>query len=149
LPAAIAACAIGPCETFAPRALKWLLDRGADLHAAAKYSSPVGMIICIYSRSPRGKSECLEIVEASGFALPDTPVMALHRGRLDLLQEHLDRDPSLLDRRFTFGEVFAVESEGEPGDAYPATPVSGVCHARCCPPSTASVTPVILRAPAR
>jgi Ankyrin repeat len=117
---------LGPCETYAPRALKWLLDRGADLHAAAKYSSPVGMIICIYSRSPRGKSECLEIVEASGFALPDTPVMALHRGRLDLLQEHLDRDPSLLDRRFTFGEVFAVESEGEPGDAYPATPVSGV-----------------------
>ncbi len=117
---------LGPCETFAPRALKWLLDRGADLHAAAKYSSPVGMIICIYSRNAEGKHGCLEIVEASGFALPDTPVMALHRGRLDLLQEHLDRDPSLLDRRFTFGEVFAVETEGEPGDAYPATPVSGV-----------------------
>jgi hypothetical protein len=34
---------LGPCETYAPRALKWLLDRGADLHAAAKYSNPVGM----------------------------------------------------------------------------------------------------------
>ena len=53
---------LGPCETFAPRALKWLLDHGADLHAAAKYSSPVGMIICIYSRSAKGKNECLEIV---------------------------------------------------------------------------------------
>jgi ankyrin repeat protein len=116
----------GPGETYAPRALKWLLDHGADLHAAAKYSDPVGMIICIYSRNAGGKHACLEIVSESGFTLPDTPVMALHRGRLDLLQEHLDRDPSLLDRRFTFGEAFAVETEGEPGDAYPATPVSGV-----------------------
>lgn len=117
---------LGPCETYAPRALKWLLDHGADLHAAAKYSDPVGMIVCIYSRNAGGKHACLEIVGESGFTLPDTPVMALHRGRLDLLQEHLDRDPSLLDRRFTFGEAFAVETEDEPGDAYPATPVSGV-----------------------
>jgi ankyrin repeat protein len=117
---------LGPCETFAPRALKWMIDHGADLHAAARYSSPVGMIICIYSRRPRDKGACLEIIGEAGFTLPDTPVMALHRGRLDLLQEHLDRDPALLERRFTYGEVFAVESEGEPGDAFPATPVSGV-----------------------
>ena len=50
--------------------------------------------------------------------------MALHRGRLDLLQEHLDRDPSLLERRFTYREVF-FNRDGAPGDAYPATPVSG------------------------
>ena len=41
--------------------------------------------------------------------------MALHRGRLDLLQEHLDRDPSLLERRFTYGEVFAVETRRRAG----------------------------------
>jgi ankyrin repeat protein len=117
---------LGPCETFAPRALRWMIDHGADLQAAARYSSPVGMIICIYSRNAEGKHACLEIIGEAGFALPDTPVMAVHRGRLDLLREHLDRDPSLLERRFTFGEVFAVETEGEPGDAFPATPVSGV-----------------------
>jgi ankyrin repeat protein len=50
--------------------------------------------------------------------------MALHRGRLELLQEHLDRDPSLLERRFTYGEIF-FNRDGAPGDAYPATPVSG------------------------
>ncbi len=50
--------------------------------------------------------------------------MALHRGRLDLLQEHLDRDPSLLERRFTYREIF-FNRDGAPGDAYPATPVSG------------------------
>jgi ankyrin repeat protein len=52
-------------------------------------------------------------------------MMALHRSRLDLLQGHLDRDPSLLERRFTYGEVF-FNHDGTPGDAYPATPVTGV-----------------------
>ena len=104
--------------------MKWLLDHGADLHAAAKYCCPIEMLTCIYMRRPKDKAACLEIVGAAGFALPDTPMMALHRGRLDLLQEHLDRDPSLLERRFTYGEVF-FNHDGTPGDAYPATPVSG------------------------
>jgi ankyrin repeat protein len=118
---------LGPCETFAPRTLQWLLDRGADLHAAAKYCCPVGMILCIYSRSAKEKNACLEIVGAAGFPLPEAPVMALHRGRLDLLQEHLDRDPSLLERRFTNSEIFSADGSpvDVPGDAYPATPVAG------------------------
>ncbi len=115
---------LGPLEGFAPRTLKWLLDRGADLHAAAKYCCPIEMLTCIYSRRAKAKNACLEIVGAAGFPLPDTPVMALHCGRLDLLQEHLDRDPSLLERHFTYGEVF-FKHDGAPGDAYPATPVSG------------------------
>ena len=28
-----------------------------------------------------------------GLNLPDTPVMALHRGRIDLLEKHLSADP--------------------------------------------------------
>src|SRR5262249_17373342 len=115
---------LAPLETFAPRTLKWLLDRGADLRAAATYCCPIEMLTCIYTRRADAKSPCLEIVAAAGFALPDTPVMALHRGRLDLLQELLDRDPSLLARRFTYGEIF-FNRDGAPGDAYPATPVSG------------------------
>jgi hypothetical protein len=115
----------GPLELFAPRTLKYLIDHGADLHAAARYCNPLEMLVCIYTRRPKDKSACLEIVAAAGFALPDTPVMALHRGRLDLLQEHLDRDPSLLQRRFTHREVFSTTLDGPAGDAYPATPVSG------------------------
>jgi hypothetical protein len=113
-----------PLEEFGPQALKWLLDHGADLHAAANYCCPVAMLTCIYMRRPKDKAECLEIVGAAGFPLPDTPIMALHRSRLDLLQEHLDRDPSLLERRFTCDDVF-VNHDGTPGDAYPATPVTG------------------------
>jgi hypothetical protein len=113
-----------PLELFAPRTLKYLIDHGADLHAAARYCCPIEMLTCIYTRRPQDKAACLEIVGAAGFALPETPVMALHRSRLDLLQEHLDRDPSLLERRFTYGEVF-YKHDGTPGAAYPATPVSG------------------------
>jgi Ankyrin repeat len=113
---------LAPLETFAPRTLKWLLDRGADLHVPN--CCPIEMLTCIYSRRAKEKNACLEIVGAAGFVLADTPVMALHRGRLDLLQEHLDRDPSLLERRFTHGEIF-FNRDGAPGDAYPATPVSG------------------------
>jgi ankyrin repeat protein len=116
---------LAPLEAYAPRALQWLLDHGADLHTAARSCCPVGMLTCIYSRRPKDKAACLEIVGAAGFPLPDTPMMALHRSRLDLLQEHLDRDPSLLARRFTHGEVF-FNRDGTPGDAYPATPVTGV-----------------------
>jgi hypothetical protein len=113
-----------PLEEFGPQALTWPLDHGADLHAAAKYCCPVGMLTCIYTRRPKDKSACLEIVGASGFPLADTPVMALHRSRLDLLQVHLDRDPTLPERRFTHSEVF-FNHDGTPGDAYPATPVTG------------------------
>jgi ankyrin repeat protein len=116
---------LGPLELFAPRTLKYLLDHGADLQAAAKYCHPTQMLVCIYTRRARDKAACLEIVNANGFPLPDTPVMALHRSRLDLLQEHLDHDPSLLARRFTHRDVFSFTLDGPAGDAYPATPVAG------------------------
>jgi Ankyrin repeats (many copies) len=114
----------GKKEEFDPPRLKWLLEHGADLHAAANYCCPVGMLTCIYMRRPKDKAACLEMVNSAGCPLPDTPMMALHRSRLDMLQQHLDRDPSLLERRFTYNDVF-VNHDGTPGDAYPATPVTG------------------------
>jgi hypothetical protein len=93
-----------PLEEFSPQTLKWLLDHGADLHEAARYCCPVGMLTCIYMRRPKDKAACLELINAVGFPLPDTPIMALHRSRLDLLQDQLDRDPSLLERRFTYND---------------------------------------------
>jgi hypothetical protein len=50
---------LGPLELFAPRTLQWLLDHGADLHAAAKYCCPIEMLTCIYTRRPKDKSACL------------------------------------------------------------------------------------------
>jgi hypothetical protein len=35
--------------------------------------------------------------------------MALHRGRIDLLEKHLERDPHVLNRRFTHKEIYPPE----------------------------------------
>ncbi|MBP6445123.1 MAG: ankyrin repeat domain-containing protein, partial [Gemmatimonadales bacterium] len=38
----------------------------------------------------------------------DTPIMAFHRGRLDLLEAHLLRDPQLLTRTFPKAAIFPM-----------------------------------------
>src|SRR5215472_11454175 len=83
------------------------------------------MLVCTYSRNAKGKNACLEVLAAAGFDLPDTPAMALHRGRVDLLDAHLNRDPSLLERRFQESEIFPAELGIKPGDGLHVTPVSG------------------------
>jgi len=61
------------------------------------------------SRNPTSKHQILELYAQHGLELPDTPTMALHRGRLDLLEEHLHRDPQLLQRTFTHKEIYPPE----------------------------------------
>ena len=60
------------------------------------------------SRNPPAKHRILEMYIEHGFEPPDTPVMALHRGRIDLLEAHLVRDPDLLTRTFSIAEVFPL-----------------------------------------
>jgi ankyrin repeat protein len=115
-----------PCETLAPKALKWLLDHGADPQVAAReYGSPLKMLICTYVRNAKGRNACLEVLAHAGFDLPDTPAMAFHRGRIDLLDAHLTRDPSLLEHRFQESEIFPAELGIKPGDGLHVTPVFG------------------------
>src|SRR6185503_6021522 len=75
------------------------------------------------------KNALLEMYAAHGFVLPDTPMMALHRGRLDLLEKHLARDPDLLRRTFTFADIFPPELKCKQAENYdewlPRTPVAG------------------------
>jgi ankyrin repeat protein len=115
-----------PCETLAPRALKWLLDHGADPHVSSRdYGSPLTMLIGTYMRNAKGRNACLEVLADAGFSLPDTPAMAFHRGRIDLLDAHLRRDPSLLEHRFQESEIFPPELGIAPGDGLHGTPVAG------------------------
>src|SRR4030095_6016968 len=58
------------------------------------------------SRKPQPKHRTLEMYVEHGLDPPDTPVMALHRGRIDLLEIHLDHDPNLLTRTFDIAEIF-------------------------------------------
>jgi hypothetical protein len=83
------------------------------------------------SRNPPAKHRILEMYVEHGFEPPDTPVMALHRGRIDLLEAHLARDPDLLTRTFDLADIFplapACARIDEAADRYTAqgTPVHG------------------------
>ena len=78
------------------------------------------------SRNPPAKHRILEMYVEHGFEPPDTPVMALHRGRIDLLEAHLMRDPHLFTRTFDIADVFplAPACAREPYTAQ-GTPVHG------------------------
>jgi hypothetical protein len=78
------------------------------------------------SRNPIAKHRILEMYVEHGFEPPDTPVMALHRGRTDLLEAHLARNPDLLTRTFDIADVFplAPACAREPYTAQ-GTPVHG------------------------
>jgi ankyrin repeat protein len=78
------------------------------------------------SRNPAAKHRILEMYVEHGFEPPDTPVMALHRGRIDLLDAHFARDPDLLTRTFDIVDVFPL-APACARDPYTAqgTPVHG------------------------
>ena len=78
------------------------------------------------SRRPADKHRILEMYVEHGFEPPDTPVMALHRGRIDLLEAHLARDPDLITRTFDIADIFplAPACAREPYTAQ-GTPVHG------------------------
>jgi hypothetical protein len=78
------------------------------------------------SRNPSAKHRILEMYVEHGFEPPDTPVMALHRGRIDLIEAHLSRDPDLLTRTFDIADVFPL-APACARDPYTAqgTPVHG------------------------
>lgn len=116
---------LAPCETLAPGVLRFLLSHGANPQIPEKYGSPVAMLIGTYGRQAEGKHACLEVLAELGVTLPDTPTLALHRGRTDLLQRHLDRDASLLNRQFTTAEIYPPELGLNPGEGLTFTPVDG------------------------
>ena len=78
------------------------------------------------SRNPAAKHRILKMYVEHGFNPPDTPVMALHRGRIDLLEAHLARDPDLFTRTFDIADIFplAPACAREPYTAQ-GTPVHG------------------------
>jgi ankyrin repeat protein len=94
-----------PCETVEPAAIKWLLEHGANpncARAGRKYpDSALDYVIGTYSRSEQ-LGACIDIlVEAGCASRREMPaVLDLLRGRIDLLAQKLDRNPSLIDRRF-------------------------------------------------
>lgn len=95
--------------------------------------APVDVVLETDSRNPEAKHAILEMYVAHGLELPDTPVMALHRGRIDLIEEHLRRDPQLLSRTFTHEEIYPPEMGcHDEVNATQGTPLKGTTLLHLC-----------------
>ena len=84
----------------APHTVALLLELGADPNLEAGGETPLHMAMGTYARTP-DKHGVIELLLDAG-ATHDQPeaVMAIHRGRIDLLTAQLDADPELVHRRF-------------------------------------------------
>ena len=128
-------CVMGPCETLSDSGLALLFELGAELaDEHGDRLAPVALLLQTYSRYPEGKHRCLDLVAARGVALPDTPTMAMHRGRTDLLEAHLARDPQLLNRTFSHEEIYppALGCHADHSLALHGTPLAGSTLLHMC-----------------
>jgi hypothetical protein len=119
---------MGCSETLNAAGFKFLLDRDAPLtNERGDRLASLAMVLETYQRNPAGKHAILEWLSGRGYELPDTPVMALHRGDIKRLENHLRRDPQLVERRFTLGEIYPPEcgcaDNGQSGMHW--TPING------------------------
>jgi len=100
----------GTAYTLNVAGTELLLEFGARLYdEQGKSLACVDVVLETDSRNPTAKHRILELYVEHGFKLPDTPTLALHRGRIDLLEDHLRRDPGLLKRTFTQEEIYPPE----------------------------------------
>jgi ankyrin repeat protein len=100
----------GPAYTLNVAGTELLLELGARVcDEDGKRLAPVDVVLESDSRNPGAKHRILELYAEYGMELPDTPTMALHRGRVDLLEQHLRRDSRLLSRTFSFAEIYPPE----------------------------------------
>jgi len=98
---------MGPCETQNGQGLALLFELGASLSDEhGDRLAPVALVLETYCRNPKGKHQCLELIAEQGIELPDTAPMAVHRGRVDLLERHFRSDPEMVNRTFTHPEIY-------------------------------------------
>ncbi|MFD1675231.1 ankyrin repeat domain-containing protein [Alicyclobacillus fodiniaquatilis] len=105
---------LAACEAMNPDAIRLMIDLGAD--PTVKYRtndgsihSPLGFILSAYVRKPQQKHECLEVLFDAGIPCEDTPLMAFHRGRIDLLEKHWRKNPNLVHQRFQASDIYRPE----------------------------------------
>jgi hypothetical protein len=117
----------GPAYTLSVEGTAALLALGARVAGPNGVdSNTMEHLLGTDSRNPSKKHRILEMYVEHGFEPPDTPVMALHRGRVDLLAAHLARDPNLVRRTFDIDDIFPL-APACARDPYTAqgTPVHG------------------------
>jgi hypothetical protein len=119
---------MGTCETLNPAGLGFLAELGAPFtDKNGNRLAPLALALETYGRNPAGKHAVLDIFARHGYALPDTPVMAIHRGDIARLNDFLRGDPELIKRRFSLVEIYPPElgcaKDGRSGMHW--TPIDG------------------------
>jgi len=119
---------MGACETLNAEGIRLLAELKAPFtNAHGDRLAPLAMVLETYSRNPAGKHAILELLAARGYDLPNTPIMAVHRGDIARLEKHYRRDPRLLERRFTLHEIYPSDcgcaKDGQSGLHW--TPIDG------------------------
>jgi hypothetical protein len=123
----------GPAYTLSVPGTALMFEFGAQVHDAdGKRLAPVDMVLETDSRNPSAKHQILEMYVRHGLELPDTPTMALHQGRIDLLEEHLRRDPGLMRRTFTHDEIYLPDVGCHEGWPVHGTPLEGATLLHLC-----------------
>jgi len=124
----VAGSVMGPCETLNPDGLALQLELGAELVDEHGDSlAPIGLLLQTYVRHPAGKHACLHIAAARGIVMPDTPTMAVHCGRVDWLESHWRRDPTIVTQTFAHEDIFppALGCSRDESLALTGTPIGG------------------------
>jgi hypothetical protein len=119
---------MGSCETLNVDGFKLLLELGAPLvDRHGDRLAPLALVLETYARNPAGKHGILGLLAGQGYALPDTPMMAFHRGDVPRLRAHFRENPRLLERRFTLREIYPSECgcRGEGRNGMHWTPIDG------------------------
>jgi hypothetical protein len=119
---------MGACETLNLDGLRFLAEAGAPFtdHRGDRLA-PLAAVVGTYGRHPARKHAALALLAERGHDLPETPMVALHRGDIAALESHLRRDPRLFGRRFALPEIYPPElgfpNAGQPGMHW--TPIGG------------------------
>jgi hypothetical protein len=98
----------GAVELLQGADLAFMVEVGADVR---HHKGLVALALETYARDPAGKHRILDVMAEQGIVMPDTAPMAVHRGRVDLLERYLHRDRTLLARTFSHREIYPLELE--------------------------------------
>lgn len=101
---------MGCCETLNQRGFEFLINAGASItDGEGNTLAPLAMVLETYCRNPAGKHAILQHFRQKGYYWRDTPVMAFHLGDVEGLKRHLQQDPGLINRHFTYREIYPLE----------------------------------------
>lgn len=124
----------GPAYTLSAEGTELMLELGAKaVTPDGKRLAPVAVVLETDSRRPKAKHAILEMYAKYGLVYPDTAPMALHRGRIDLLEKLFKRDPTLINRTYAHREIYPSEMGClKEVDATVGTPLGGTTLLHMC-----------------